>query len=487
MSTLGLYDDDEGSGSTPIRRQGPGRNQRLLGSFQGMLPVKAPQAVADYPGESIGERVAAKNLEMRNVAAAIDGILTNESASRIIGEVTEKLPGVLQKGGKKKQRGGGWMDDVKERYNFAKAVVLMSAYFADQVARDTSEAAWPPVKEFLMKEVITPVFVDVGKPAAKIALNLGYELFRTPITAIQLGISGVGYTANFVAQLTKLFNTWGRGTSSYLLSDDAAVKAATAAVATAKSTATTVGVGVAVANQLGLLPLSAILAAMLFTLQMNLSTGAGRAYVITNFYAWYNAQDAATQKIVNDNAIQYAKKAKEAAKTAAKSPGAAAAAASIKKATEAVARNLGAALSKAATTGEQAGKNAFAAVIGKGVSAAAAPVGADGVSQALEQAAPAAALAAEAVEAGSVPDIPAAPAEPAAAMDEAAVGPAVVGAPEAAANGDIGAQFARAVRARSKKGVGPGGGHKTKKGKSKRRVTRRRKAPKYLAAPVFAY
>ncbi len=31
------------------------------------------------------------------------------------------------------------------------------------------------------------------------------------------------------------------------------------------------------------------------------------------------------------------------------------------------------------------------------------------------------------------------------------------------------------------------GGRKTKKGKSKRRVTRRRKAPKYLAAPVFVY
>lgn len=471
--------------STATRRDFVGKQGTLSAAKKdklGLAPLRPRRLVADYPGESIGERVALKNAEVRATQAMLSTLMAEEDVQPIIesfvNAVIQSREGGVQ-GGKRRQMGGDdawWLEiqdfDLEEQASLAASFMMTYVALAATKTTEAATASWPTVQKFLVDEVVTPVFGDTGKRAGVIALKLGYELFRAPVTGLQLAIGGAGYTANFVAQLVKLFNTWGRDTSTYLLSDDAALQAAKSAVATAKSTATTVGVGVAVANQLGLLPLSAILAAMLFTLQINLSSGEGRAYVITSFYAWYNGQDAATKKAVSDSATEYAKQAKEAAKNAVKSKQAAAAAASIKSAAGAAAKSLGAALSKAGRDG----KNAFAAVVSGTDKEGAVPAD---IPQALEEGAPAAALAAAAVEAESAPE--------SAAMDEAAVGPAAVGAPEAAASGDIGAQFARAVRARSKRVVGPVGGRKTKKVKSKRRVTRRRKAPKYLAAPVFAY
>lgn len=503
--------------SGPIRRGFTPRGPIAKGfASPGMLPTKP---VAEYPGESIGERVAAKNNEIRE--AIVDGLLTNEAVDAILAEIEPMIPGSEKQGGKR-QRGGGWWADMKssagEKYKFTKAVVLTYSYLVANKTVELGRAAappakqalatvLPPVKDFLMREVVSPL-LGSGTPAAKIALNLAYELFRVPITGIQLGIGGAGYTANFVAQVIKYFNEWGRKTSNYLLSDEAAVKAATAAVSTAKSATATGAVALIAANQLGLIPLSAILAAILFSVQMNFATGAGKAYAITSFYAWYNAQPDATQKAVKKAATDYASAAASAAKAAAKSQTADAAKTAIKSATKTAATSLGAALSTVAAKGSASGKNAFNAVVdaaGKAGETLYGSVPVD-VMKALEEAAPAAALAAVAAEAEQ-----AAPAAPAA-----------VGAPEAAASASAApsmeegpvapsssvAAFQAAVRARAaaakaaKEAAPPArrpsrraasaeeeqeGGRKTKKRSAKRRSTRRRKAPKYLAAPVFAY
>jgi len=512
--------------SGPIRRGFTPRGPIAKGfASPGMLPTKP---VAEYPGESIGERVAAKNNEIRE--AIVDGLLTDEAVDAIFAEIEPMIPSSEKQGGKR-QRGGGWWADTvssaKQKYDFTKAVVLTYSYLVANKTVELGRAAvpptkqalgtvLPPVKDFLMREVVSPL-LGSGTPAAKIALNLAYELFRVPITGIQLGIGGAGYTANFVAQVIKYFNEWGRTTSSYLLSDEVAVKAATAAVSTAKSATATGAVALIAANQLGLVPLSAILAAILFSVQMNFATGAGKAYAITSFYAWYNAQPDATQKAVKKAATEYASAAASAAKTAAKSQTADAAKVVIKTAAKSAAKNLGAALSE---TGK-AGKNAFNAVAdaaGKAGEKFFGSVPVD-VASALEDAAPAAALAAVAAEAeqaapaapaavgapeaaASASAAPAAPALSAAAsMQEGETGPAAPPSSVAAFQAAVRARAAAAKaakeaaaparrpsrRAASAEEEQEGGGKKTRKRSVKRRSTRRRKAPKYLAAPVFAY
>jgi hypothetical protein len=478
--------------------------------------------LADHDDEDFDRMIAvnlrtvylSKNNEIRE--AIVDGLLTDEAVDAIFAEIEPMIPSSEKQGGKR-QRGGGWWADTvssaKQKYDFTKAVVLTYSYLVANKTVELGRAAvpptkqalgtvLPPVKDFLMREVVSPL-LGSGTPAAKIALNLAYELFRVPITGIQLGIGGAGYTANFVAQVIKYFNEWGRTTSSYLLSDEVAVKAATAAVSTAKSATATGAVALIAANQLGLVPLSAILAAILFSVQMNFATGAGKAYAITSFYAWYNAQPDATQKAVKKAATEYASAAASAAKTAAKSQTADAAKVVIKTAAKSAAKNLGAALSE---TGK-AGKNAFNAVAdaaGKAGEKFFGSVPVD-VASALEDAAPAAALAAVAAEAEqAAPAAPAAPAavgapEAAASASAAPAAPALSAAAAAApASPALGLAPSSARASRRPRGPsgsstgseGPGqmaGRRKTKKRVAKRRSTRRRKAPKYLAAPVFAY
>ena len=374
-------------------------------------------------------------------AAVVEAAAAEVPDDNAVAEVTAELAklGIGSMGGRRGQRGGAYSKE--EAIGIAKAIVQMSLYNARAVAGEVAK----PTAKYLNDEIAQPLLGPLGRVAG-IGLSLANAvLVRTPVTFVMGSVASVGYIANVALKVVEKFNTWGRATSATLLSDDTAIAAANAAVAGAKEIATTGVVGVAVANQLGVLPLSAVLAAILFSLKLQVGTGPGRAYLISSFYTWYVAQSPAAKKEIKRNAEEYAGKAQAAAKSGA---------AAVQAATSAAAAKLG---PKLAAVGA-AGANAFKTV-------------ADAIRS---KEAPAAAAAPAAVEAGGA-------AEAVAALNR--------GAPVAAA---VVEQVG--VVAPSTGGTQGGRRRKTaKRALKKARATRRRKAPKYLAAPivgrkgVFAY
>jgi hypothetical protein len=185
-------------------------------------------------------------------------------------------------------------------------------------------------------------------------------------------------------------------------------------------------------NQLGLLPVSAVLAGILFALKVNFGTGTGRAYLVSSFYTWYRTQTPDDQKAIKDAAAEYAIKSGAAAQSGA---------AAAKEAGEAAAAVLAPLLAKGASSAESAFKAIAKAVRAKEPKAISDTAEADAEKNAvtaLTEGGRAAAIAASAAEGGM----------------EATTG---------------------------------GNRRKTKKVKSKRRMTRRRKATKVMGAPVFVY
>ncbi len=124
--------------------------------------------------------------------------------------------------------------------------------------------------------------------AVRGVLGLTQEVvIRVPVTLITLSISGTALSVNFFKSLFAKFNAWGRATASEIQSTDYADKAASAATKDLESIAKTTAVAAFFFNQLGLLPLEVVLAAMLYGLQVNLGTGPGRSLLVSQFYTWY--------------------------------------------------------------------------------------------------------------------------------------------------------------------------------------------------------
>jgi hypothetical protein len=127
--------------------------------------------------------------------------------------------------------------------------------------------------------------------------NLAQEaVVRAPVSVAVLSVSGTTFTVNFFASLFEKFNTWARMSGTTLGNMETARAAAAAATADLPSIARTTAVGVVVFNQLGLLPLSAIVAAIVFAFEANVKTGPGRSLLIAQFYTWYISRNPDEQK-----------------------------------------------------------------------------------------------------------------------------------------------------------------------------------------------
>jgi hypothetical protein len=402
-------------------------------------------------------------------------------------------------GGKKRRYHGGDDDLVlldgvlevlgEDRVAFYKAVVLYVASNTGKIARDVAKAAIGPTLEYLQSRLAG--LGNTSLRVVSIAFRLADNIVQTPLAAANLSLAGFGFTVNFVSYVLKNVNELGAAGAEYLLREDTAKQAADAATDSIKTATTTAIVGAVVLNQIGVLPLSAILAAILVTVQANLGTGGGRAYLVAGFYAWYKTQTVSEKAAIKKAAKDYATAAANAAKASATAAAAAATAAApqleaaAKAAAEAAATAAKAAAGQAATAvkgaaaalatqlklpgkaakpGEPSavGKNAVQAIVtGEGAPAGQAGIADAEIATALqgEEAVKAAALAV------SVAEETAPPAE---------VVRARRGAPRARAP---------VVEGEEKEG----GRRTTRKRTSKRRVTRRRKATKVLTTPTFVY
>jgi hypothetical protein len=487
-------------------------------SVTGSLRGVSGKLSASYSAQSVGERVALKNQEIREIVAAaseaegepsdkdmasLNAFLSREGISIAEAEAAADAAPDAPAGGrsqKRRMRGG----DASENVAIVKAVVLMAAYTTAGVAK----AAAVPSLEFLRNE-LRPL-IPAGGRALEIAANLALQIFRIPITLSLLTVGTAGYTANVAGKVIEKFNVLGRGMATTLLSEPAAQAAAEAAVETGTATVKTAVVGAVVLNQLGLLPLSAVIAILLVGLKANLATGTSRAYLVTSFYAWYLGQPKPMQEKINTVASEYA-----AAAAAGVTDVAAKAGATLGDLLAAASPAAGEVAAMAAspaviTINDRpiviAGKSAFE-VAAEALEDSGRPVtelnAKDAV--AIPPASGTIATAGDIVKraarrAGVLPKITPGekdessslkekdwveldrkiPKIPKVAIAAAAADAAVKAAEEAALQAEPAKQAARPRR-------GAKGGRKTKKRSSKRRVTRRAKPTRVLGTPVFVY
>ena len=425
----------------------------------------------------VGDRIVSARLLNRDLAldfAVAQAMPSDELVNEMLVEVklgpvaTDKLSEPITGGGKRRQRGGAdtWADWGNAKIAFTKAIILMGTSPFASLALEAGvvlKAGWDRTEE-TRKEAVQAVagyfiqeFAPLGEVGGKFAKIIVYLLeqlaIKTPITLIMLLGSGAAYTLNVVRYILDMSNQWARRKAEGLLSDETAASAAAAALDSVKSVGTTAAIGVFVANQVGVLPMSAVLAAILWSLQVNLGTGGGRAYLVTGFYAWYKSQSPEFKGKFKEAAQKYAADAKSAAELSATD---------AKVKVTAAAAVLGPLLAQAGAGAGAAGKNAFqsvAAAITKAIPGSPAPTIPQDGTAALKDGAPAAAIAAGAETV----------AETVKARRRSPRARAPVGAD---ADGDVEVE---------------GGRRKTKKRTSKRRVTRRRKAQKVLGTPVFIY
>lgn len=399
------------------RAPGPGRSLRLNPDLQ-FLP---------------GGNVDTSDITEEDLAA-IETLVDTTATTK---NIEPEEPGMDMSGGKRRQRGGAMTR--AEKLQYAKAVAMMVLYNSGRLIKEGGAYVAPRGKAYFISRFITPLYGTTSR-TAQIMAGLADQIIQSGVTVTNLSVSAFGYTANVASKIIQKFNAWGTATSAKLLSDDYAQSAADAAVESSTQIATTAGVGLFVANQIGILPMSALLAAILFTLKVNIGTGPGRAYVAASFYTWFVAQSPGDKKKIVKHAQDYATTAGKGASAAA--------------------GKLGPLLAKgaagAASMGAGAAQNAFAVV------AAAIQNKGDGTPAAVPSSAPAVTAALTAGEASAAESV-------------------VIAAERTAGTGGTST---------------PSGGRKKKTAKralKKARTTRRRKAPKYLAAPVvgrkgvFAY
>jgi hypothetical protein len=470
------------------------KDPRITGAQERQRRAAPYQPVGRVP---LGNRIVSARLNKQQLLEDLDNIVP-ETAAPTDADIQELVDSLAQQGlniqpagagGGKRQRGGDVWGTAAERAGFVKAIALMSVYNTAWALGEGAAAVVPPTQAYLLKE-LDPLIKASGRLGG-ILKGLIQQTTRVPITLALLSAGGLGYTANVAAKLLEAANSWGRGTSEYLLSEDAAEKAATAALSSAKQAALTGAVTAATLNQLGLLPVSTMLAAIFFALQVNLGTGTGRAYVISGFYTWYLSQERGTQETIKTEAVKYAAAAKAKAV-----PAAAEAARALAPHLARAGRGAAAGAGNAFKVVADALRRPPAAHTGEQPVTVSAPIAAE-----QEGAAPAVAeavlvqgvsAAAVAAEAGAESRVEAAdggaPPAPVVAVvatktrkSRKVLDPQAVPFP---APGDGAAMDADAALAAP---AGPGGRRKTKKVKSKRRVTRRKKATKVLGAPVFIY
>lgn len=412
-------------------------------SRHGLSPVPLGRftTVVDKTQRTLSARL---NPELAAAASTIDAVIDSPEGQEKVNQLLAAA-GIMTGG--RRQRGGE-LGDIRTLYGFTelqsvqesaaylKAIAMMAIYNGGEMAKagwNESEAQRAASAAYF-KANYAPLY-DTGGRLAEIIGGLADQLIvKAPVTTAMLVAGGAGYTVNFFKWVFTKYNEVGRATAADLLSDARAKKAAEAAVGGAKEALQT-GVAVAfVANQLGLLPVSAVLAAILWQIQASLGTGTGRAYLVAGFYAWYNDQDANTQKALKAAAKKYAANAQSAAKKNAPA---------VVAASKDAAVALGGLLAKGAGATGTAFQAVAAAVTNAGGTVVQAQVtAADGNGgAALEGGASAAAIA----------------------VDQAGAGAAGTGA------------------------TAGGRRRKTKKQVSKRRVTRRKKATKVMGAPVFIY
>jgi hypothetical protein len=386
------------------------------------------------------ERLVSARLNPKLAAAAstIDVIVDSAKDADINAVFTEK------RGGKKYQRGGGFDimalegveevgESVQERAAYLKALAMMAIYNGTEMAKagwEGTERQRTDAKNYFI-ENYAPLYDTAGRLIGIIGKLADQVIVKTPVTTAMLIAGGVGATANFFKEVFAKYNEVGRAKAADLMSDERAQKAADAAVGSAKAVLQTTAVGAFVANQMGLLPVSAVLAAILWQIQASFATGSGRAYLVAGFYAWYKGQDSETKTAIKTTAKKYAADAQSAAASGAPA---------VKAAAKDAAEALGALLAKGSGATGTAFQAVANAVTRAGGNYAKESVVQGGESAALEGGAPAAAIAVM----GAGGDAPPAP-------------------------------------------DASGGRRKTKKVKSKRRMTRRRKATKVMSAPVFVY
>lgn len=206
--------------------------------------------------------------------------------------------GIPAKGGKR-QRGGNFEESVEG----AKVIAMILAYKTQRAGEYSID--------YVKAEIINPIFGTSGR-VVEILINLAEQLVvQTPVTVINGILASVGFTANVLTRITAKFNAWGRAGAASLLSDELAEQAAAIAVADAKTIATTAGVGAIVANQVGILPMSALVAAILRGLKIATGNRVARANVVAMLYAWYLAQDEQTRNTIKQNVVEFANNAKD--------------------------------------------------------------------------------------------------------------------------------------------------------------------------------
>jgi hypothetical protein len=253
----------------------------------------ADEALGRVPGPEgtmISARLRAARVAAERIAAATASEKPYEdNLDDIVAEIRKALTmAPPTEGGRKSKRGGGKAENIAYLKNLAQSFV----------------------------EYGTTELAPLGAPIASLArgtAGLTQEIVvRVPVTIAALTISGTALTANFFKSLFAKFNAWGRANAVTLSSELTAEQAADAAVKDIPSIAQTSAVTIVFFNQLGLLPISAVIAAILFAVRANVSTGPARSLLISQFYTWYimkpaTARQAKKGEITQEEIIKAAK------------------------------------------------------------------------------------------------------------------------------------------------------------------------------------
>jgi hypothetical protein len=328
-------------------------------------------------------------------------------------------------GRRRRMRGGG------ERWNAVKAFAQRSA---------------TAIKDYAQDRIGNVVAAEVGQAAA-VGAYTADQLLIALMSVVSLLGGVLQFTVGTAGQIAANVSD-GVQRAAAVLKDPANQKGTADAATSVANLPVSIAVAIAALTQGGLVSLTTVVAVILRSLGLVLS-GPGRAAATLGFYVWFLQQDVADQKVIKDAAANYAVAARG---------GAIAAAGQLPAAAGALADVIA------------AGAAAARAALPAGVKVAAVPL-VDAAQQVAAEGQMDAAVGDAAVLLAGVAVAAAASQEAVAAgVAEAAQGPAEA----------VVAVIQDAVAA-------PAGGRKTKKQKSKRRMTRRRKATKVMGAPVFIY
>ncbi len=283
-----------GQGSEPlIAPPGLGPMSSELGrdpEGKSLRIAAAMKAAEDATKEVTGENPS----QIDQLATEVDAALKSIGEGEISQEAMEMA---MEGGRRRKARGGDKRSKVGELGTAVPSTTTSKTEYLKKIGA--------AILEYAQRE-IAPIGPS-GMAVATGAVGLAQEVVvRVPVTLVTLTLSGTALSVKFFRALFAKFNSWGRTSAERLRSDLSAEQAADAAVKDIPSIAKTAAVGVVFFNQLGLLPLSAVLAAILFAVKANVSTGPARSLLISQFYAWYIMKTPKEQAAFLQNAKTYA-------------------------------------------------------------------------------------------------------------------------------------------------------------------------------------